>query len=79
MDRTVDLPGLGRVRYDLAFGGAFYAFVPAEDLGLSIEPSSISRLIDAGRAIKRVLIDSGPTITRSSPGSLSLRGFRRST
>ena len=68
MDRTVDLPGLGRIRYDLAFGGAFYAFVPAEDLGLSIEPSSISRLIDAGRAIKRVLIDSGPIDHPVEPG-----------
>ena len=30
MDRTVDVPGLGRIRYDLAFGGAFYAYVPAK-------------------------------------------------
>ncbi|HEU5113720.1 MAG TPA: proline racemase family protein, partial [Acidimicrobiia bacterium] len=60
MGRTVDVPGLGQVRYDLAFGGAFYAYVAADDVGLSIEPSSISRLIDAGRAIKRVVVDSGP-------------------
>ena len=27
MDVTINVAGLGNVRYDLAFGGAFYAFV----------------------------------------------------
>src|SRR4051812_1847510 len=26
LDAEVDVPGLGRIRYDLAFGGAFYAY-----------------------------------------------------
>jgi trans-L-3-hydroxyproline dehydratase len=60
MDQTVAVPALGQVRYDLAFGGAFYAYVAADHLGLSIEPSSISRLIDSGRAIKRAVVDAGP-------------------
>jgi trans-L-3-hydroxyproline dehydratase len=30
-DETVEVPGLGRVRYDIAFGGAFYAYVQAAD------------------------------------------------
>ena len=60
LDQRIDVPGLGAVRYDLAFGGAFYAYVGAEDLGLSIDPSSTPRLIDAGRAIKQAVIDSGP-------------------
>ncbi len=68
MDHMVDVPGLGQVRYDLAFGGAFYAYVDADDLGLSIEPSSISRLIDAGRAIKHAVIDSGPIDHPVEPG-----------
>jgi proline racemase len=68
MDRTVDVPGLGQVRYDLAFGGAFYAYVGADDLELSIEPSSISRLIDAGRAIKEAVIGSGPIDHPVEPG-----------
>lgn len=68
MDRMVDVPGLGQVRYDLAFGGAFYAYVDADDLGLSIEPASISPLIDAGRAIKQAVIDSGPIDHPVEPG-----------
>ena len=27
-DREVDVPGLGTVRYDMAFGGNFYALLP---------------------------------------------------
>ena len=60
MDQIVDVPGLGQVRYNLAFGGAFYAYVSAEELELSIDPASTSRLIDAGRAIKQAVIASGP-------------------
>jgi trans-L-3-hydroxyproline dehydratase len=52
LDQTVAVPGLGEVRYDLAFGGAFYAFVDAGDLGLDLLPSSVESLIHAGRAIK---------------------------
>ena len=51
-DRRVDVPGLGTVRYDLAFGGAFYAFVDAEALGFRLMPEEMERLIEAGRAIK---------------------------
>ena len=68
IDRMVDVPVLGQVRYDLAFGGAFYAYVDADDLGLSIEPSSISQLIDAGRAIKRSVVDSAPIDHPVEPG-----------
>ena len=68
IDRRVDVPGLGKVRYDLAFGGAFYAYVAANDLGLAIDPSSISRLIDAGRAIKRAVVESGPIDHPVEPG-----------
>ncbi len=68
MDQIADVPGLGQVRYDLAFGGAFYAYVSAQDLKLSIEPASTSRLIDTGRAIKEAVIDSGPIEHPVEPG-----------
>ena len=68
MDQTVEVPGLGQVRYDLAFGGAFYAYVSADDLGLTIEPSNAPRLIEAGRAIKQAVIDTGPIEHPVEPG-----------
>ncbi|MCG3159595.1 MAG: hypothetical protein JMDDDDMK_00589 [Acidobacteria bacterium] len=58
LDAMVDAPGLGRVRYDLAFGGAFYAYVKAEDLGLTCSPENYRRLIEAGMAVKHAVMAS---------------------
>ncbi|MBE7471847.1 MAG: proline racemase [Anaerolineae bacterium] len=57
---TVDVPGLGRVRYDLAFGGAFYAYVQAETLGLTCTPADYRLLIEKGMAIKRAVMTARP-------------------
>ena len=56
LDERVDVPGVGRVRYDLAFGGAFYAFVDAADLGLALDAAHYRALIDAGSRIKRAVM-----------------------
>ncbi len=58
LDAEVAVPGLGRVRYDLAFGGAFYAFVQAEDVGLTCTPDDFGALIEKGRAIKHAVMES---------------------
>jgi trans-L-3-hydroxyproline dehydratase len=50
-DRTVQVPGVGDVSFDVAYGGAFYAIVDAPSLGLELIPESHARLIDAGRSI----------------------------
>jgi trans-L-3-hydroxyproline dehydratase len=59
LDEEVEVPGLGLVRYDLAYGGAFYAFVEAADVGLSCEPGHFRRLIELGIAIKRAAMAAG--------------------
>lgn len=56
LDQAVDVPGIGRVRYDLAFGGAFYAYVNAADVGVECVPAAVDALIAAGRAIKRAVV-----------------------
>jgi trans-L-3-hydroxyproline dehydratase len=58
LDNEIDVPGVGSLRYDLAFGGAFYAYVNAGGLGLALDPRSTPRLIDTGRAIKRAVVES---------------------
>ena len=58
LDREVDVPGLGRLRVDVAFGGAFYAFCRAEGLGLRLVPEEFRLLIDVGMRIKRAVIGS---------------------
>jgi proline racemase len=70
LDEVVDVPGLGPVRYDLAFGGAFYAYVQAHEVGLTCTPKDFRRLIEKGVAIKRAIIASRP-IPHPFEGDLS--------
>jgi len=56
LDAEVDVPELGRVRYDLAFGGAFYAYVNATDAGVSCRREDFRQLIEKGMAIKRAVM-----------------------
>jgi proline racemase len=51
LDATVDVPGFGEVRYDLAYGGNFYAIVALDELGLPFDRAAQGRLIDAGLSI----------------------------
>ena len=60
LDQSVSIPGLGPVGYDLAFGGAFYAYVDAAPLGLDLVPGRAADLIQAGRAIKHAVMAAGP-------------------
>ncbi len=50
-NQVAEIPGLGGVRYDLAFGGAFYAYVDAGSIGLDLVPERAGDLIRTGRAI----------------------------
>ncbi len=51
LDGSVEVPGLGRVGYDMAFGGNFYALVAAESVGLELDPANADELIASGLAI----------------------------
>ena len=51
LDATVQVPGFGSVRYDLAYGGNFYAMVQLEELGLPFDRGHKQTLLDAGLAI----------------------------
>lgn len=58
LDRTVDVPELGKITYDLAYGGAFYAYVDLEknQLGFSLTPDHYRQIIRAGVAVKQSVI-----------------------
>ena len=59
-DAVAEVPGLGPVRFDLAFGGAFYAYVDATSLGLRLLPGEYRRIIDTGSAIKQAVMAQFP-------------------
>ncbi len=54
-DQHVQIPGMGRVRYDVAFGGAFYAIVNVDKFGLSLDGSDYPKLIQFGKRIKKAV------------------------
>lgn len=53
---VVNVPGLGKINYDIAFGGAFYAFVDAEEAGVELNPCGFRRLIERGTLIKKAIM-----------------------
>ena len=52
----VEVPGIGIVDFDIAYGGAFYALVDADKLGLRMIAKEYNRLIDYGRRIKQAVM-----------------------
>ncbi|MBN1272072.1 MAG: proline racemase family protein [Candidatus Aminicenantes bacterium] len=69
LGEKTDIPGLGQITYDIAFGGAFYAFCDAEKIGLELTPGHIEKLIHMGRSIKKTVAGKLPLI---HPGSKDL-------
>jgi len=59
-EQQVDVPEIGLVKFDVAYGGAFYAFVNAEAVGLTLEPEHFNRIIDYGRRIKQAVMAQFP-------------------
>ena len=51
-DVAIDLRGIGSINVDVAFGGNFFALVPAKALGVAVHPENSGRLIDLGAAVK---------------------------
>jgi proline racemase len=72
LDLTVDVPGLGPVGFDLAYGGHFYALVDAAALGLRLEPKEASRLVEIGERIRGAIEARVPLV---HPGMPKARGL----
>jgi proline racemase len=47
-DASIDVPGVGRLRVDVAWGGMWYLLVDAADLGLALHPREHRQIIDLG-------------------------------
>ncbi len=51
-DVSIHVPGYGEVKGDVAFGGNWYFYVKAKEVGVRVRPGNIDDLIKAGAAIK---------------------------
>ena len=71
LDQQIDVPGIGRVTYDLAYGGAFYAYVNARQMDRPLTPDHYGAIIDKGMAIKRAVMQSSQSIEHPFEADLS--------
>lgn len=55
LDASVKVPGLGEVRYDMAYGGNFYAVVELDRIGLPFDRARKDEILAAGLSIMRAV------------------------
>jgi proline racemase len=72
LDGAVEVDGVGRVPFDLAYGGHFYALVPAAAVGLTLEPAAGARIIEVGERIRARIEAEVPLV---HPGMPDARGL----
>jgi len=56
-ETEIDVPKIGALTVDIAYGGNVYAILPAAEVGLEIIPVNTSALIEKGRLIKYAIND----------------------
>ncbi|NEY92223.1 proline racemase family protein [Tabrizicola oligotrophica] len=71
-DALVEVPGVGTVRVDVAFGGMTFALVEAADFGFAIAPDEARALCDLGEKITRAAAEQLPV---SYPGNPQMAGI----
>lgn len=59
-DLTIDLPGYGAIRYDVSYGGAFYALADCRQFGLRFGTSPARHFVDAADALTQAVKKSVP-------------------
>lgn len=51
----VELPGVGKVKFDISFGGSFFAIIHASQLGLKIEPKNAGKLTELALELRDII------------------------
>lgn len=66
-DAVIATPDLGQVRYDLCFGGVFYALVDVGQIGLTITPGNARALAMIGVDLRNRIADKDPATHPTNP------------
>jgi proline racemase len=81
-DAGIEVPGLGVLRVDVAWGGMWYLIVDAADVGLKLEPASHLDVVRLGEKIKaaarqqlRVVHPENPELGRPEVGGIQCTLF----
>ncbi len=67
LDAIVEVPGLGTVPVDIAYGGAFFALVDAPALGFCLSPDEARDLVEMGETIKAAVVEQHPVSHPENP------------
>ncbi|WP_030902159.1 proline racemase family protein [Streptomyces sp. NRRL F-5126] len=73
LDAVVPVPGLGEVRYDMAYGGNFYAIVDLASIGLPFDRARKDEILAAGLAISDAINAADPPVHPADP---AIRGCK---
>lgn len=67
LDAVIETPEWGAVRYDLCFGGVFYALVDADQIGLRIAPENARQLATIGVDLRARIAAVEPALHPTTP------------
>ena len=67
LDQALEVTGYGRVRFDVAFGGAYYAILRASRVGLPLMTTPLGELVRAGVAITNAVRSALPIRHPTAP------------
>jgi proline racemase len=67
LDRVIEVPGLGRISIDVAYGGMIYAIVDAASVGFKLERSEAASMVEVGERIKQAAAVQVPAIHPENP------------
>jgi trans-L-3-hydroxyproline dehydratase len=74
LDRVAPTPTWGPLTVDIAYGGAFYAFLAADSIGLDLHRSPMRAIADAGEEITRAVAKAVPIEHAAEPELAFLYG-----
>lgn len=66
-DLVVDVPTLGKLKLDIAWGGNFYAILPAANLGLELVPARIPEIVDKASKIREAVFEQVEVVHPENP------------
>ncbi len=54
-DVEVEMPEIGKVKFDISFGGSFFAIIHADQFGLTIEPNNANKLKELALELRDII------------------------
>ncbi len=68
LDATIEVPHLGKVKVDVAYGGMFYVIADADQFGLRLLPEEGREIVRIGEMVKAAAREQLPVVHPEQPG-----------